>query len=141
MPIFKAAISFMLPKLYDGEGNGNPLQCFCLENPRDGGAWWAAVYGVTQSRTQLKWLSSSRLLDPLSAQSYLKQDFFILTCFSILFQLTLLAYFHFLSGTKLNNTLSTFLLLLNTLLLPHNYVIFFLVFPGRLIHVSAKVPK
>ena len=37
-----------------GEGNGNPLQCFCLENPRDGGAWWAAVYGVTQSRTQLK---------------------------------------------------------------------------------------
>ena len=44
---------------YIGEGNGNPLQCFCLENPRDGGAWWAAVYGVTQSRTQLKWLSSS----------------------------------------------------------------------------------
>ena len=42
-----------------GEGNGNPLQCFCLENPRDGGAWWAAVYGVTQSRTRLKWLSSS----------------------------------------------------------------------------------
>ena len=32
-----------------GEGNGNPLQCSCLENPRDGGAWWAAVYGVTQS--------------------------------------------------------------------------------------------
>ena len=32
-----------------GEGNGNPLQCFCLENPRDGGAWWAAVYRVTQS--------------------------------------------------------------------------------------------
>ena len=40
-----------------GEGNGNPLQCSCLENPRDGGAWWAAVYGVTQSRTWLKWLS------------------------------------------------------------------------------------
>ena len=39
------------------EGNGNPLQCSCLENPRDGGAWWAAVYGVTQSRTRLKWLS------------------------------------------------------------------------------------
>ena len=36
-----------------GEGNGNPLQCSCLENPRDGGAWWAAVYGVAQSRTQL----------------------------------------------------------------------------------------
>ena len=42
-----------------GEGNGNPLQCACLENPRDGGAWWAAIYGVTQNRTQLKWLSSS----------------------------------------------------------------------------------
>ena len=42
-----------------GEGNGNPLQCSCLENPRDGGAWWAAVHGVTQSRTWLKWLSSS----------------------------------------------------------------------------------
>jgi len=42
-----------------GEGNGNTLQCSCLENPRDGGAWWAAVYGVAQSRTRLKWLSSS----------------------------------------------------------------------------------
>ena len=42
-----------------GEGNGNPLQCSCLENPRDGGAWWAAVYGVAQSRTKLKQLSSS----------------------------------------------------------------------------------
>ena len=42
-----------------GGGNGNPLQCSCLENPRDGGAWWAAVYGVAQSRTQLKWFSSS----------------------------------------------------------------------------------
>ena len=42
-----------------GEENGNPLQCSCLENLRDGGAWWAAVYGVAQSRTWLKWLSSS----------------------------------------------------------------------------------
>ena len=42
-----------------GEGNGNPLQCSCLENPRDGGAWWAAVYGVAQSRTWVKRLSSS----------------------------------------------------------------------------------
>ena len=42
-----------------GEGTGNPLQCSCLENPRDGGAWWAAVYGVAQSRTRLKRLSSS----------------------------------------------------------------------------------
>ena len=42
-----------------GEGNGNPLQCSCLENPRDGGAWWASVCGVAQSRTRLKRLSSS----------------------------------------------------------------------------------
>ena len=42
-----------------GEGNGSPLLCFCLENPRDGGAWWAAVYGVAQSQTRLKGLSSS----------------------------------------------------------------------------------
>ena len=42
-----------------GKGNGNPLQCSCLENPRDGGAWWAAIYGVTQSWTRLKRLSSS----------------------------------------------------------------------------------
>jgi len=42
-----------------GEGNGNPLQCSCLGNPRDGGAWWAAIYGVAQSRTRLKQLSSS----------------------------------------------------------------------------------
>jgi len=42
-----------------GEGNGNPLQCSCLENPRDGGTWWAAVSGVAQSRTRLKQLSSS----------------------------------------------------------------------------------
>ena len=44
-----------------GGGNGNPLQCSCLENPRDGGAWWAAVYGVTQSQTRLKRLSSSSI--------------------------------------------------------------------------------
>ena len=42
-----------------GEGNGNPPQCSCLENPRDGGAWWAAVCEVAQSWTRLKWLSSS----------------------------------------------------------------------------------
>ena len=42
-----------------GEGNGNPLQYSCLENPMDGGAWWAAVYGVAQSQTRLKRLSSS----------------------------------------------------------------------------------
>ena len=51
-----------------GEGNGNPLQCSCLENPRDGGALWAAVYGVAQSRTRLKWLSSSSSSRTLSGK-------------------------------------------------------------------------
>ena len=61
-----------------GEGNGNPLQCSCLENPRDGGAWWAAISGVAQSRTRLKRLSSSssstvfisdaRVCDPQEAE-------------------------------------------------------------------------
>ena len=48
-----------------GGGSGNPLQYSCLENPRDGGAWWAAVYGVAQSRTRLKKLSSSSSSSPL----------------------------------------------------------------------------
>ena len=47
-----------------GEGNGNPLQCSCLENPRNGGAWWAAIYGVAQSRTRLKRLSSNSVRAP-----------------------------------------------------------------------------
>ena len=53
------ATSFSLSLSSIGEGNGNPLQCSCLENPRDGGAWWAADYRVTQSWTWLKQLSSS----------------------------------------------------------------------------------
>ena len=53
-----------------GEGNGNPLQCSCLENPRDGGAWWAAIYGVAQSRTRLKQLSSSSMPRSGIAGSY-----------------------------------------------------------------------
>ena len=53
-----------------GEGNGNPLQCSCLENLRDGGAWWTAVYGVTQSRTRLKRLSSSSS----SSRAFLQVD-------------------------------------------------------------------
>ena len=47
-----------------GEGNGNPLQCSCLENPRDGGAWWAAVYAVMQSQTRLKQLGGSSSIIP-----------------------------------------------------------------------------
>ena len=53
-----------------GEGNGNPLQYSCLENPRDRGAWWAAVYGVTQRRTQLIRFSSSGSSPSLSYQVY-----------------------------------------------------------------------
>ena len=52
-----------------GEGTGNPLHCSCLENPRDGGARWAAVYGVAQSRTRLKKLSSSSILSSIVAVS------------------------------------------------------------------------
>ena len=61
---FHFSVSFI------GEGNGNPLQCSCLENPRDGGAWWAAIYGVTQSRTRLKRLSSSSILSYTICFSY-----------------------------------------------------------------------
>ena len=53
-----------------GEGNGNPLQCSCLENPRDGGASWAAVYGVAQSQTRLKRLSSSSSKPTFSLSSF-----------------------------------------------------------------------
>ena len=62
-----------------GEGNGNPLQCSCLENPRDGGAWWAAIYGVTQSRTRLKWLnssSSSSYISFLPCSSWMHKAYF-----------------------------------------------------------------
>ena len=61
-----------------GEGNGNPLQCSCLENPRDGGAWWSAVYGVAQSRTRLKQLSSSSSSNSLqrgNSRNAIKQDY------------------------------------------------------------------
>ena len=53
-----------------GEGNGNPLQYSCLENPMDRGAWWAAVYGVTQSQTRLKRLSSSSSSSPFGLKSH-----------------------------------------------------------------------
>ena len=52
-------LHFHFPLLCIGEGNGNPLQCSCVENPRDVEAWWAAVYGIAQSRIRLKRLSSS----------------------------------------------------------------------------------
>ena len=53
---------------HNREGNGNPLQCSCLENPGDGGAWWAAVSGVAQSRTRLRRLSSSNRIASQVAQ-------------------------------------------------------------------------
>ena len=53
-----------------GEGNGNPLLCSCLENPRDGEAWWAAAYGVAQSWTRLKRLSSNQPLDEHMSYSF-----------------------------------------------------------------------
>ena len=59
-----------------GEGNGNPLQCSCLENPMDRGAWWAAVYGVTQSRTWLKRLSSSSSMNICACR---REDTFLRT--------------------------------------------------------------
>ena len=74
---------------YIGGGNGNPLQCSCLENPRDSGAWWAAIYGVTQSQARLKRLSSSSSTFPV----YKCRIFFI---FFIFFNLIL-----FLNFTKL----------------------------------------
>ena len=64
------------PSLYTfmhWRGNGNPLQYSCLENPRDRGAWWAAVFGVAQSRTRLTWLSSSSSSLPWGATSFMVQ--------------------------------------------------------------------
>ena len=52
-------LHFYFPLSCIGEGNGNPLQCSCLENPSDRGAWWAAISGIAQSRTRLKRLSSN----------------------------------------------------------------------------------
>ena len=62
----------------EGEGNGTPLQDSCLENPRDRGAWWAAVYGVAQSQTQLRRLSSSSSIENEVSQKE-KHPYSILT--------------------------------------------------------------
>ena len=63
-----------------GEGTGNPLQCSCLENPRDGGVWWAAVYGVAQSWTRLKRLSSSSSILLLSHPKVSKTHRYFSSC-------------------------------------------------------------
>ena len=78
-----------------GEGNGNPLQCSCLENPRDGGAWWVAVYRVAQSWTRLKWLSSSS-----SGHFYPKQFSYDTVCFFGPFFLMSLAFFDWMWENK-----------------------------------------
>ena len=64
-------LHFHFPLSHIGEGNGNPLQCSCLENPRDGGAWWAAVYGVAQSWARLKRRSSSSSMGRTCAVEHL----------------------------------------------------------------------
>ena len=66
-----------------GEGNGNPLQCSCLENPRDGRAWWAAIYGVSQSRTRLKRLSSSSIYNIFHSEDSFEQNFHITSLCSV----------------------------------------------------------
>ena len=77
-----------------GEGNGKPLQCSCLENPRDGGAWWAAVYGVSQSRTRLKQLSSSSNISKFNHTSLnFKQSSIIILDFFLKYLLSILKYF------------------------------------------------
>ena len=76
-------VSLTSPALASGLfTTSDPLQCSCLENPRDGGAWWAAVYGVAQSWTRLKWLSSSSSSNTWEAMSHVKQfdSEFLYTC-------------------------------------------------------------
>ena len=70
-------LTFHFSLSFIGEENGNPLQCSCLENPRDGGAWWAAVYGVAQSWTRLKQLSSS---SSMSIEFLMPSNCIILCC-------------------------------------------------------------
>ena len=75
-------------------GHGNPLQCSCLENPRDRGAWWAAHYGVAQSQTRLKQLSSSSSKDTVK-QNVIKRKknlIFFLFDFCLTHQFKLLPY-------------------------------------------------
>ena len=71
---YPVTLEFLHRWSYLGEGNSNPLQCSCLENPRDRGAWWAAIYGVAQSRTRLKRLSSSSSTKNIN---YLISNFYI----------------------------------------------------------------
>ena len=88
-----------------GEGNGNPLQCSCLENARDGGAWWAAIYGVAQSQTRLKRLSCS---SSSSQQAPLPYFLGVFQLFSVLCPfLLLLLFFFFLIAFRIRLTGTT----------------------------------
>ena len=96
-----------------GEGNGSPHQCSCLENPRDGGAWWAAVYGVAQSWTRLKRISSSS-----SSSNIIKTDWFLCFLFSFfpflsIYLLVLFSLFYSPIGTLVLFSCLCFSFLLN----------------------------
>ena len=77
LPVHRQLLEFTQTHSCIGEGNGNPLQCSCLENPRNGGAWWVVIYGVAQSRTRLNRLSSS---SSMSIESVMPSNHLILCC-------------------------------------------------------------
>ena len=95
-----------------GEGNSNPHQCSCLENPRDGGAWWAAVYGVAQNRTRLKRLSSSSSGDtetqPMSGSGVICLHWKHDPCFPVMGSIFWLSSFRCLASRKLVSFLDNF---------------------------------
>ena len=80
-----------------GERNGNPLQCSCLEDPRDGGAWWAAVYGVAWSQTRLRWPSSSS-----SSKQFQIHSFFSSSSYQLSFKYGILR--SYLGNIRIPNT-------------------------------------
>ena len=81
-------LHFCFSLSYIGEENGNPLQCSCLEDPKDRGAWWAAVCGVAQSQTRLKRLSSSSSLSAYILYAYIYVDRHMCTCMCVFFLFT-----------------------------------------------------
>ena len=93
-----------------GEGNGNPLQCSCLENPSDGGAWWAAVYGVAQSRTRLKQLSSSMFNSLLLNDQLLEKKTYLIHLHTLRTEQTLAESVHNYHGhgNQISNLLELF---------------------------------
>ena len=126
-------LPFQFSLSYIGEGNGNPFHCSCLENPRDGGAWWAAVYGVTQSLTRLKWLSSSSSKHPnihvtkVPVGEEVKKLFFQLCNIAIIEHCVSLrcamCWFCTLTIFKIITTIA----LANTFITAHSYHFFFVV--------------